>query len=62
MFQAQMNVNVRAPVLLCSLAAPHLIKTKGNIVNISSGIGLRAVRSNYLCILLPCTYGFKLTN
>jgi len=41
-FDEQMNVNVRAPVLLCSLCTPHLIKTKGNIVNISSGIGLRA--------------------
>ncbi|CAG9559393.1 unnamed protein product [Danaus chrysippus] len=31
-----MPINLRAIVLLTSLAAPHLIKTKGNIVNISS--------------------------
>lgn len=42
-FDNQMNINVRAPVLLCSLCAPHLEKTKGNIINISSGIGMRAV-------------------
>ncbi|ODM99781.1 Glucose 1-dehydrogenase 2 [Orchesella cincta] len=41
-FDNQMKINVRAPVLLCSLCAPHLEKTKGNIVNISSGIGMRA--------------------
>jgi NAD(P)-dependent dehydrogenase (short-subunit alcohol dehydrogenase family) len=41
-FDNQMNVNVRAPLLLCALAAPHLIKSKGNIVNLSSGIGMRA--------------------
>ncbi|XP_032527657.2 meso-2,3-butanediol dehydrogenase-like [Danaus plexippus] len=31
-----MPINLRAVVLLTSLATPHLIKTKGNIVNISS--------------------------
>ncbi|XP_072934673.1 3-oxoacyl-[acyl-carrier-protein] reductase FabG-like [Epargyreus clarus] len=31
-----MNTNLRALVHLTSLAAPHLIKTKGSIVNISS--------------------------
>ncbi|XP_034836379.1 3-oxoacyl-[acyl-carrier-protein] reductase FabG-like [Maniola hyperantus] len=31
-----MNVNVRGLIHLTSLAAPHLAKTKGNIVNISS--------------------------
>jgi len=41
-FDNQIQVNVRAPVFLCSLCAPHLEKTKGNIVNISSGIGMRA--------------------
>ncbi|XP_047538294.1 A-factor type gamma-butyrolactone 1'-reductase (1S-forming)-like [Vanessa atalanta] len=34
-----MNVNVRAVVHLTNLAAPHLIKTKGNVVNISSVAG-----------------------
>nr|XP_026498321.1 uncharacterized protein LOC113402324 isoform X2 [Vanessa tameamea] len=35
-YDTVMNVNVRAVVYLTNLAAPHLIKTKGNIVNISS--------------------------
>ncbi|XP_050347639.1 3-oxoacyl-[acyl-carrier-protein] reductase FabG-like [Nymphalis io] len=34
-----MNTNLRAVVHLCNLAAPHLVKTKGNIVNISSIAG-----------------------
>lgn len=34
-----MQVNVRSVIQLCMLAAPHLAKTKGNIVNISSGAG-----------------------
>jgi len=31
-----MNVNVRSVIQLCQLVTPHLIKTKGAIVNISS--------------------------
>ncbi|KAL0871243.1 hypothetical protein ABMA27_005002 [Loxostege sticticalis] len=31
-----MRTNVRGPFLLTDLAMPHLIKTKGNVVNISS--------------------------
>lgn len=31
-----MNINLRAQVYITHLAIPHLIKTKGNIVNISS--------------------------
>lgn len=42
-FDNQMNINVRAPTFLCALCTPHLEKSKGNIVNISSGIGMRAV-------------------
>ncbi|XP_013145890.1 PREDICTED: uncharacterized oxidoreductase TM_0325-like [Papilio polytes] len=34
-----MNVNLRAQVYITHLAIPHLIKTKGNIVNISSIAG-----------------------
>lgn len=37
-----MNTNVRSVFHLTQLATPHLIKTKGNIVNISSVAGLRA--------------------
>ncbi|XP_018395014.1 PREDICTED: 3-oxoacyl-[acyl-carrier-protein] reductase FabG-like [Cyphomyrmex costatus] len=36
-----MNVNVRSVFQLTALAVPHLIKTKGNIVNVSSLAGLR---------------------
>ncbi|XP_072934660.1 3-oxoacyl-[acyl-carrier-protein] reductase FabG-like [Epargyreus clarus] len=36
-----MNTNLKSVVVLTSLAAPHLIKTKGNIVNISSVAGTR---------------------
>ncbi|CAH2094075.1 unnamed protein product [Euphydryas editha] len=38
-FDSVMNLNLRAVVHLTTLAAPHLIKTKGNIVNISSVAG-----------------------
>ncbi|XP_069674966.1 3-oxoacyl-[acyl-carrier-protein] reductase FabG-like [Periplaneta americana] len=37
-----MNTNVRSLFVLNQLAVPHLIKTKGNIVNVSSVAGLRS--------------------
>jgi len=37
-----MNVNVRSLYHLTMLATPHLIKTKGNVVNVSSVNGLRS--------------------
>lgn len=37
-----MNVNVRAIYHLTMLAVPHLIETKGNIVNVSSVNGVRS--------------------
>ncbi|EDW84034.1 uncharacterized protein Dwil_GK13927 [Drosophila willistoni] len=37
-----MNTNVRAMYQLTMLATPELIKTKGNIVNVSSVCGIRA--------------------
>lgn len=37
-----MNANVRSVYQLTTLAVPHLIKTKGNIVNVSSVNGIRA--------------------
>lgn len=37
-----MNVNVRALFRLTQLAVPHLIQTKGNIVNLSSVCGIRS--------------------
>ena len=41
-WDAMMNVNLRSMFYLMQLATPHLIKTKGNIVNISSVTGLRS--------------------
>ncbi|XP_059055288.1 3-oxoacyl-[acyl-carrier-protein] reductase FabG-like [Achroia grisella] len=43
-----MDTNVRAVIKLTTLAAPHLIKTKGNIVNVSSiaGFAVKVVRQN----------------
>ena len=37
-----MNVNLRAVYHLTMLATPHLIETKGNIVNVSSVNGIRS--------------------
>lgn len=41
-FDSLMNTNVRSVFHLTKLVAPHLIKSQGNIVNISSVAGLRA--------------------
>jgi NAD(P)-dependent dehydrogenase (short-subunit alcohol dehydrogenase family) len=41
-WDAMMNVNLRAVFLTMQMASPHLIKSKGNIVNISSVTGLRS--------------------
>ncbi|XP_045454139.1 estradiol 17-beta-dehydrogenase 8-like [Melitaea cinxia] len=38
-YDSIMSVNLRAVVYLTNLAAPHLIKSKGNIINISSVAG-----------------------
>lgn len=35
-FDRQINVNLKAPIVLTNLAIPHLEKTKGNVVNVSS--------------------------
>lgn len=43
-----MNVNVRSIIALSKLAVPHLQKTKGNILNVSSISGLRMIPNN-LC-------------
>lgn len=40
------NINLRAVAILTSLAVPHLEKTKGNIVNISSVAGMKAMNDN----------------
>ncbi|XP_023019191.2 3-oxoacyl-[acyl-carrier-protein] reductase FabG-like [Leptinotarsa decemlineata] len=41
-YDTVMNTNVRSMFQLSMLAVPHLIKTKGNIVNVSSVNGLRS--------------------
>ena len=41
-WDAMMSVNLRAVFHLMQLAVPHLIQTKGNIVNVSSVTGLRS--------------------
>jgi NAD(P)-dependent dehydrogenase (short-subunit alcohol dehydrogenase family) len=41
-WDAMMNVNLRAVFHLMQMATPHLIKSKGNIVNVSSVTGLRS--------------------
>ncbi|XP_050328859.1 3-oxoacyl-[acyl-carrier-protein] reductase FabG-like [Bactrocera neohumeralis] len=43
-FDRLFNTNVRSVFLLTKFAAPHLIKTQGNIVNVSSVAGLRSKR------------------
>jgi NAD(P)-dependent dehydrogenase (short-subunit alcohol dehydrogenase family) len=41
-WDAMINVNLRAVFNLMQQAVPHLIKTRGNVVNVSSVTGLRA--------------------
>lgn len=41
-FDRMMNINVRAVYHLTQLAVPHLIKTQGSIVNVSSVNGIRS--------------------
>ncbi|KHJ76624.1 hypothetical protein OESDEN_23756 [Oesophagostomum dentatum] len=40
MFDYVFNLNTRSVLRLCQLAFPHLTKTKGEIVNVSSVAGL----------------------
>ncbi|XP_049311397.1 3-oxoacyl-[acyl-carrier-protein] reductase FabG-like [Bactrocera dorsalis] len=41
-FDLVMNTNLRSVFLLTKYAAPHLVKTQGSIVNVSSVAGLRS--------------------
>lgn len=41
-WDGMMSVNLRAVFQLMQLSAPHLIKTRGNVVNVSSVTGLRS--------------------
>lgn len=45
-FDQVFNTNVRSVIELCKLSVPHLEKTKGNIVNISSICGMVPVYSS----------------
>ncbi|CAH0595529.1 unnamed protein product [Chrysodeixis includens] len=40
-----MTVNLRGVIHLTSLAAPHLVKTKGNVINMSSVLGRSCLQS-----------------
>jgi NAD(P)-dependent dehydrogenase (short-subunit alcohol dehydrogenase family) len=71
-----LNVNLKAPIALTELAIPHLEKTKGNIVNVSSiaaqktspsmpfyaiaKAGLDHFARNYAAILAP--HGIRINN
>jgi len=45
------DINVRSLVILTQLAIPHLTKTQGNIINISSAAGLKALPAfTYYCM------------
>ncbi|XP_026488937.1 3-oxoacyl-[acyl-carrier-protein] reductase FabG-like [Vanessa tameamea] len=48
-YDTVMNLNVRAQVHMTHLAAPHLIKTKGNIINISSIAGKVTFKEPMIC-------------
>ncbi|XP_014361234.2 3-oxoacyl-[acyl-carrier-protein] reductase FabG [Papilio machaon] len=52
-FDRVMNINLRAAVYITHLATPHLIKTKGNIINISSIAG--TVNSGSSTLIAYCT-------
>lgn len=45
-FDRVINTNVRSVINLTKLCVPHLEKTRGNIVNVSSIAGLKAIRNS----------------
>lgn len=46
-YDRAMNVNCRSVLIMTKLCAPHLIKTKGNIIITSSVAAIRAVSQTY---------------
>lgn len=40
-FDSFINVNLHAVVAITNIASPHLIKSKGNIINVSSDFGVK---------------------
>ncbi|XP_013188326.1 uncharacterized oxidoreductase TM_0325-like [Amyelois transitella] len=51
-YDETMQVNIRAVIKLTSLAAPHLIKTKGNIVNVSSIAGKNTIMKDSIAYMV----------
>ena len=57
-WDAMMNVNLRAVFHLMQLAAPHLERRPGNVVNVSSVTGLRAFPGVLAyCVWIPAFAG-----
>ncbi|XP_054166157.1 3-oxoacyl-[acyl-carrier-protein] reductase FabG-like [Oppia nitens] len=54
-FQNEMQLNLNSMVLLTHLSVDHLAKTRGNIVNISSVAGLRALTTNSAYCMAKCS-------
>lgn len=46
-YDAVMKTNVRAVIVLTKLATPHLIESKGNIINISSALSTIAANTAF---------------
>ncbi|XP_042882868.1 uncharacterized oxidoreductase TM_0325-like [Penaeus japonicus] len=42
-YDRQMDINVKSVFILTKLALPHIIETKGNIINVSSVCGIRSI-------------------
>ncbi|CAH4028058.1 unnamed protein product [Pieris brassicae] len=51
-FDDVMKINLRAVVAITTSAAPHLIRTKGNIVNISSVGAERILRNDHIAYFI----------
>lgn len=47
-YDETMNINIRSPVRITRFAVPHLIKTKGNIINVSSVAAISPRRPNFI--------------
>jgi NAD(P)-dependent dehydrogenase (short-subunit alcohol dehydrogenase family) len=58
-YEKTMRIDLRAVVYLTHLAVPYLEKTKGNIVDISSGAGLKAVLTFEISIYFIPNYNRK---
>ncbi|XP_042893932.1 uncharacterized oxidoreductase TM_0325-like [Penaeus japonicus] len=43
-YDRQMDINVKSVFVLTKLALPHILETKGNIINVSSVCGIRSIQ------------------